>query len=129
MFYLYKLIDSSGYIFYVGVTKNLKARISEHSRHKNATPAKIYKVRGSISKYGSLKYDVEEFSTKEEVLKAEEKLISRLKHQLVNKTFGTVKKEGSLRRSKGRTTQCPHCKNWYRRINAHKCKVKNGSEG
>lgn len=122
MYYVYKLIDYKGYPFYIGITKNIELRIREHEMHKNATPAKKYRVRRSIEKYGHLLYTVTTFETKEAALKEEALLIKMYKHQLINKTHGKVKKEKTQRRSKGRSVQCKKCLNWYKRIGAHKCK-------
>lgn len=125
MYYVYQLFDYKGYVFYVGFTKNLDVRIREHTMHKNATPAKKYRVRRSIETYGYLKYDFKEFIDKQEALDYEKKLINKFRYQLVNKTHGNIKKESKQRRSKGRSKQCKHCKNWYKRLNAHKCKLRN----
>ncbi len=119
--YVYQLIDYKGFPFYVGYTKNLNIRIREHEMHKNATPAKKYRVRRSITKYGFLMVKTNTFDTKVEAIKFEAELIQKFKHQLVNKTHGKVKKEKNQRRSKGRSKQCPNCLNWYKRIGAHKC--------
>ena len=122
-YFVYELKDYKGFTFYVGMTKNLELRIKEHEKNKNATPAKTYRVRRTITVNGYLPYDYHEFDTKEEAVEFEAKLIEHYKYQLVNKTHGRVKKESTQRRTKGRAKQCPHCGNWFRKINAHKCKM------
>lgn len=122
MYYVYRLLDYKKYPFYIGITKNLDLRIREHMMNKNATPAKIYRVRKCIETHGTLLYKYEKFDIKIEAEKRETELIRRFKHQLVNKTFGKIKKEKKQRRSKGRSIQCKKCGNWFKRIGAHKCK-------
>lgn len=122
MHYIYQLLDYKGFVFYIGITKNLKLRIREHVLGKNATPTKIYRVRRSIEIHGELRYRFETKETLEEARSLEAKLIQKFKHQIVNKTHGKVKKESTQRRSKGRAKQCPYCGNYFRRIKAHKCK-------
>jgi predicted GIY-YIG superfamily endonuclease len=122
MYCVYRLLDYKGFCFYVGITKNIDVRIKEHAKNKNATPAKTYRVRKTIIKNGCLPYIVETFATKELALAEEKQLINKFRHQLVNKTHGKVKNESRQRRSKGKPEQCKTCKNWYRKINSHKCK-------
>lgn len=122
MYYVYKLLDYKGFPFYIGITKNLKARIQEHTRHKNATSAKVYRVRKCIAEHGELKYSFVECDSIDSARQLEKKWITQFKLQLVNKTHGKVKRESKQRRTKGRPKQCPKCLNWYRRINSHKCK-------
>lgn len=122
VYIVYQLLDYKGFVFYIGITKNLSIRIREHTMHKNATPAKKYRVRRCIDVHGKLKYKFTECKNREEALKLEADLIQKFQYQLVNKTHGKVKKESTQRRSKGRSKQCPHCLNYYKRIGAHKCK-------
>lgn len=123
MHYVYWLIDYKGFPFYIGYTKNLEIRLREHTMHKNATPAKTYRVRRSIAAYGKLKHECKKFETKAEALIFEAEMIRQYRYQLVNKTHGKNKNESTQRRSKGRSKQCPYCLNWYKRIGSHKCKI------
>lgn len=121
MFYIYKLIDYKGFPFYIGITKNIAVRISEHSQCKGNNPAKDYRVRRSINHYGHLKFEVESRNTREEAIELEKELIEKFKHQIVNVQHGKNLKRKSKTRKSGRSQQCPYCLNWYKRIKAHKC--------
>lgn len=123
MYYIYQLKDFKGFTFYVGITKNLEIRIKEHTQHKNATPAKSYRVRRVIKEKGYLPYTYQTVETKEEAIKIEADLIQYFGTQLVNKTHGKVKRESKQRRSKGRSIKCESCGNFFKRIGSHKCKI------
>ena len=123
MYYVYKLLDYKKYPFYIGISKNIDVRVREHSMNKNATPAKKYRVRKCIEVHGELLYTYTICETLKDARKIEAELIKKFQHQLINKTHGKIKNEKTQRRSKGRSHQCPHCLVYFKRINAHRCKV------
>lgn len=120
---VYMLLDNSGFVFYVGFTKNFTTRMYEHKLLQGHNKKKDNIIR----KMGRLRVKVQHDLPLEKAQELERALIKRYKSQLTNKHAGgnyvphqpdtKAKRTKTKRRSK-----CPRCGKRFLHLSRHKCK-------
>jgi len=126
---VYSLIDYRGYVYYIGITKNLEIRLYEHTLCDRKNKQRDIKVKQTIEKIGHLSYKSKSGLTLQEAQKLEKYLICKYKPQLTNKHPGgnlvlSQPKHKKQRIIIKRRRRCPYCGKMFFHIGKHKCKEK-----
>lgn len=126
---IYCLLNSKGFVFYVGITKNLDIRLYEHTLCDKKNKDRDREVRKVVDELGYLPYKSTSNITLEEAKKLEKKLIKKYRPQLTNKHAGgnLVEYQPKIKKPRIKIKQrrrCPYCGRLFLHLGKHKCEEK-----